>query len=244
MGKWHVFLSWSTCSSEFLFCSLLSARFQEVLSRCREQSRKREIHREQQRQKHGKENLFDAMCCRSKTLQSHDQRHFIILELHCSFNPSKRLCFMGWDEENNTDNTGVGNRTGMAVRSYWKCISLNVAYAFKVKESIKAPCELSWWVCRHDHAGSPCLVGVLGRWDADWNEAIFLIQNIKRDRHPGFPQIMLICWTQDVSWTVLHELKALVQIPWIRCSASFGCRKTKQKKDPQGSVLHWDQTAS
>lgn len=40
-----------------------------------------------------KENIFGAMCCRSKTWQSHDQRHLIILELHCSFNPSERTIF-------------------------------------------------------------------------------------------------------------------------------------------------------
>lgn len=42
------------------------------------------------------------MFCRSKTWQSHDQRHLIILELHCSFNPSHRTVFYwvggsGWE---------------------------------------------------------------------------------------------------------------------------------------------------
>lgn len=40
-----------------------------------------------------KENIFGAMFCRSKTWQSHDQRHLIILELHCSFNLSQRTVF-------------------------------------------------------------------------------------------------------------------------------------------------------
>ena len=44
-----------------------------------------------------KENIFAAMCRGSKTWQSHDQRHLIILELHCFFNPSERTVFYwGW----------------------------------------------------------------------------------------------------------------------------------------------------
>lgn len=75
-----------------------------------------------------KENIFGAMCCRSKTWQSHDQRHLIILELHCSFNPSERTIFYWGGEGGN--NVGVANRARKAVTSCWKCIILNVAWHF------------------------------------------------------------------------------------------------------------------
>ena len=74
-----------------------------------------------------KKNIFGAMCCRSKTWQSHDQRHLIILELHCSFNPSERTIFY-WGGGGN--NVRVANRAKNAVTSCWKCILLNVAWHF------------------------------------------------------------------------------------------------------------------
>lgn len=60
---------------------------------CREQSSKGKSMESDRDKRQGKENVFGAMCCRSKTWQSHDQRHLIILELHCSFNPSERTIF-------------------------------------------------------------------------------------------------------------------------------------------------------
>lgn len=67
------------------------------------------------------------MCYRSKTWQSHDQRHLIILELHCSFNPSERTIFYWGEGENNV---GVANTARKAVTSCWKCSLLNVAWHF------------------------------------------------------------------------------------------------------------------
>lgn len=52
--------------------------------------------REMEIERQEKENIFGAMCFRSKTWQSHDQRHLIILELHGSFNPSQRTVFYWW----------------------------------------------------------------------------------------------------------------------------------------------------
>lgn len=94
--------------------------------------------------RHGKENIFCAMCCRSKTWQSHDQRHLIILELHCSFNPSKRSIFY-WG---GGSNARVGKRARMALTSCWKCILLNVAGTFEgdcEDDSIKPPCVCKEW---------------------------------------------------------------------------------------------------
>lgn len=57
-----------------------------------------------------KENIFGAMCFRSKTWQSHDQRHLIILELHGSFNPSQRTVFYWWYG-------GVGDTTALGCQT-------------------------------------------------------------------------------------------------------------------------------
>lgn len=52
--------------------------------------------------------LGPCMCCRSKTWQSHDQRHLIILELHCSFNPSERTIFYwGWGRRDTMPGEGT-----------------------------------------------------------------------------------------------------------------------------------------
>ncbi len=101
-----------------------------------------ETHREWWRQKARKREYIwcYCMCCRSKTWQSHDQRHLIILELHCSFNPSERNIFY-WGKEGN--NVEVANRAGNAVTSSSKCILLIVAWHFEGSgedDSIKPPC--------------------------------------------------------------------------------------------------------
>lgn len=80
----------------------------ELFSLCRElASNGKSVERQRDRRQE-KENIFGAMCCRSKTWQSHDQRHLIILELQCSFNPSERTIFywgrraetmLGWQTE-------------------------------------------------------------------------------------------------------------------------------------------------
>lgn len=119
---------------------------QEVLSHCREQSSKGKSMESSRDRRHGKENIFGAMCCRSKTWQSHDQRHLIILELHCSFNPSERTIFYWGEGEGH--NAGVGNWARMAVTSCWKCILLNVAGTFEgdgEDDSIKPPCVCGEW---------------------------------------------------------------------------------------------------
>ena len=94
-----------------------------------------------------KENIFGAMCGRSKTWQSHDQRHLIILELHCSFNPSERTIFYRgvWGGGGAVKQCQGGERSQRkAVTSCWKCILLNAAWHFSrdsVKDDdIKPPC--------------------------------------------------------------------------------------------------------
>lgn len=77
--------------------------------------------------KQGKENIFGAMSCRSKMWQSHDQRHSIIPEPHCSFNPCERTMFYCGEGGNNV---GVANTARKPVSSCWKCSLLNVAWHF------------------------------------------------------------------------------------------------------------------
>lgn len=89
------------------------------------------------------------MYCRSKTWQSHDQRHVIILELQCSFNPSERT-ILYWEKEEGMGDAaaGGGNRRGMVVTSCWKDILLNVAGALKGVngvDRIKLPCVSGAW---------------------------------------------------------------------------------------------------
>lgn len=108
---------------------------QELLSHCREPSSKgKSMERDRDRRKE-KENIFGAVCCRSKTWQSHDQRHLIILELHCSFNPSERTIFYwegaGWIWDWVCvwgGNVRVVNSARNAVTICWKRSLLNVVW--------------------------------------------------------------------------------------------------------------------
>lgn len=68
------------------------------------------------------------MCYRSKTWQSHDQRHLIILELHCFFNPSEGTIFY-WGRRGG-NNVRVANRARKAVTSCWKCTLPRVVWQF------------------------------------------------------------------------------------------------------------------
>lgn len=102
----------------------------------KKKSRKGKSMESKRDRRHGKENIFCAMCCRSKTWQSHDQRHLIILELHCSFNPSQRsifycVCGGGGVGVGVGGNAMVGNTARMALTSCWKCILLNVVGNFE-----------------------------------------------------------------------------------------------------------------
>lgn len=129
-------MTFSPCPKAFIHCTL--------------QSYRGGIHREQQRQRVEKR-IYSGprMYCRSKTWQSHDQRHVIILELHCSFNPSERTIFYREEEEGVCDDAARGgNRRGMAVTSCWKGILLNVAGALKGVDGvgrIKLPCVSGAW---------------------------------------------------------------------------------------------------
>lgn len=107
---------------------------QELLSHCREPSSKgKSMERDRDRRKE-KENIFGAVCCRSKTWQSHDQRHLIILELHCSFNPSERTIFYWegagwiWNWGSGGANVRVVNSGRNAVTICWKRSLLNVVW--------------------------------------------------------------------------------------------------------------------
>lgn len=105
---------------------------QEVFSHCREPSHKGKSMERDRDRKQEKENIFGAVCCRSKTWQSHDQRHLIILELYYSFNPSESTIIY-WGVVLGVWGGGHcqgGNRVSNAVTSCWKCNLLNVAWPF------------------------------------------------------------------------------------------------------------------
>lgn len=124
--KMHLTLTHLTCYKRvntlvtFSFLTVC----QEVFSHCLHGAIKpREIHGEGKETEGKKKRIYLVLCCRSKTWQSHDQRHLIILELHCSFNPSARTIFYwvgglisGWQKE-----------LEKAVTSCWKHSLLNVA---------------------------------------------------------------------------------------------------------------------
>lgn len=144
-----------TCNIKLMSCLLLTFTMTfspcpKAIIHCTLQSYRGGIHREQQRQKVEKRIYFGPrMYSRSKTWQSHDQRLVIILELHCSFNPSERTIFYREEEEGVCDDAaGGGNRRGMAVTSCWKGILLNVAGALKGVDGvdrIKLPCVSGAW---------------------------------------------------------------------------------------------------
>lgn len=109
---------------------------------------------------------------------------------------------------------------------------------------MKAPCGLSWWVCRHGHAASPCPLGVLGSWGADWNQTvIFPIQTIKTDTLARFSTrsrshlLNLRCLLAGSAWTEglsSDSSDTVLGWDWLQ--------KNKAEKDRRGSILHLDQT--
>lgn len=122
----------------------------KVILHCTLQSYREGIRRGHHRQKVEKRiYLGPRMYSRSKTWQSHDQRHVIILEPHGSFNPSERTIFY-WEREAGVRNDAAwgGHRKEMVVTSCWKGILLNVAGALKGVagvDRIKPPCVSGAW---------------------------------------------------------------------------------------------------
>lgn len=93
--------------------------------------------------------LGPRMYSRSKTRQSHDQRHVIILEPRGSFNPSERTIFYWKKDEGVCDDAAWGwHRKGMVANNCWKGILLNVAATLKGVDEvgrIKLPCVCGAW---------------------------------------------------------------------------------------------------
>lgn len=102
-GSCELTRAWSPSTQCFYSCYILHfhslSRALLTLQRTNKRARGKSAERDADRkQKKKKKNIFGAMCCRSKTW-SHDQGHVIILELHCSFNPSECIFYWGVEKQ-------------------------------------------------------------------------------------------------------------------------------------------------